>query len=422
VALALAASACGASDPPESGGALLDDSACGRGLLVVGSDYQSTNLAVVDRSGQAVAPSLLSSGSAAVGLSAPLSGDVVLPTSPLRGPEIVAIDRYPSAVLTFVELASGRVRAQLDVGTGFAANPHDYLPLGGDRAYVSRFEANQAAGSEPFDGGSDLLIVEPSVPAVVGRVDLSSAAADAPGVLPRPHRMLRLGDFVVVLLSMLSGDFQGSSSARLALIDPASDELVEVFELTGLHGCSGLAHAAPAADGSSALAVTCSGRFSGGSDPDIATSGVALLRFAAGTLSEQARWTANELGGQPLGFSVTFADAQTLLVTLLGSLSTPATQDALVALDLSGGGHHWVARGEQQPFEMGDVQCMTPLADGADAADDACGACFLADGEQGRLQRFALSAGGSIADRLQWVDTRVVESAIGLPPRALGRL
>jgi hypothetical protein len=94
-----------------------------------------------------------------------LSSDVAVPSTLLSGPEIVLIDRFPASVLTWVDVESASVRAQLDVGS--KTNPHDYVPLSEHKAYVTRFGASDGVGD-------DVAIVDPSVPALVGSIDLSS--------------------------------------------------------------------------------------------------------------------------------------------------------------------------------------------------------------------------------------------------------
>ena len=76
-------------------GVSLDDGPCGRGLVVGGTDYHSTNLSILDAWGRTRSESFLSSASAATGLSAPLSGDVVVPPSATHSP---VRWRHPSVV------------------------------------------------------------------------------------------------------------------------------------------------------------------------------------------------------------------------------------------------------------------------------------------------------------------------------------
>ena len=138
---------------PDTQGVSVMPGPCGRGLVVVETDYQSSNVSLLDFDGRILSESVLSSRIESAGFGVRLSGDVVTPSSPQDGPDIVLIDRYPAGVLRFVELSSARVMAELSVATGFRSNPQDYLPLGPDRAYVARYESNPNARRQAWDAG-----------------------------------------------------------------------------------------------------------------------------------------------------------------------------------------------------------------------------------------------------------------------------
>ncbi|PKN46336.1 MAG: hypothetical protein CVU63_07695, partial [Deltaproteobacteria bacterium HGW-Deltaproteobacteria-20] len=72
--------ACNVASPDNTGGTDITAGACGRGLVVVNTDYQSTNVSLVAIDGKVLSTSFLSSASTPPGLSAPLGGDVVVPT------------------------------------------------------------------------------------------------------------------------------------------------------------------------------------------------------------------------------------------------------------------------------------------------------------------------------------------------------
>jgi len=420
VAVAASLGGCNAPAPPAStGGTTVLPGECGRGLVVVGTDYQSTNVSLVGTDAAVLSSSFVSSASEDTALSAPLSGDVAVPTMPQPGAEIVVIDRYPAAVLTWLDVSSAHVRAQLRVGTGFAANPQDYVLARVDKAYVSRFEQNPAPGAEPFDSGSDVLVLDPRVPAIVGSIDLRPVLADeSKPVLPRPNRMVVVGERLFVLLTPYSGDFVDSAEARLVTIDTSTDAIVDVTVLAGLHGCSGLA----VSPSQARLAVSCSGGFQGASVPELTESGLSVLSIGAGSagsggagggnggegLSELARFAASTLGGQPLGLAIDFVDEDHVLFTGLGRFAEgaqPAVPDALAELDLQTGQDQVLLRGQQSPFSMGEVRCAAP-----------CEGCFVADAELGLLRRFRPGA-----EWLEPAESVAPAPEIGLPPRLIGR-
>lgn len=405
---------CNAPAPPSpTGGTEQPPSACGRGLVVVGSDYQSTNVSLVGLDGEVLSSSFLSSATTSATLTAPLSGDVAVPTMPAEGREIVLLDRYPAAVLSWVAVADGGVRAQLDVATGFAANPQDYAPVADGKAYVSRYETNPTPGSEPFDGGSDLLVVDSDAAAVSGRIDLRAALQ--PGeeaYAPHPNRIVQAGRFAFVLLAAYSSSYVESAPSRIATIDTGSDRIVDVTLLDGLHGCAGLM-AKP--DGA-ALAVTCSGQFGGSATPSPDASAVVLFALEQPaspddhpTLIERARRSAAALTGAPLGFTVDFTPSGHLLLTAMGQFGTggsPDVVDRLIEVEPTTGEYRVIHTTDSLPFELGEVRCTLP-----------CDGCYAADAEAGHLLRLAVGADGwlTVAEAI------AVDTAIGLPPRGLGR-
>ncbi|HEX7669654.1 MAG TPA: hypothetical protein VF395_08730, partial [Polyangiaceae bacterium] len=246
----LAISGCNVPDPPRpSGGAHVDAAAppedaargvdgeapgtCGRGFVVVESDYASTNVATVAENGRVIAESLASSATSSVGLTAPLSGDVVVPTTPVHGKEIVLIDRDPGASrLVWVDM--GTARRELSVGgSGFRANPYDYVQLSPTKAYVTRFGSNPVPGKQPFDGGNDVLVVDPSVPRIVASIDMIPAlGADAARVLPRAGQMVVAGPRAFVLITALPLDPSAVNvdiPSRVVTLDTTTDAITDVL-------------------------------------------------------------------------------------------------------------------------------------------------------------------------------------------------
>lgn len=405
---------CAAPEPPAgTGGTDVPAGSCGRGLVVVDTDYQSTNVSLVGVDGAVLSASFLSSATTSTGISAPLSGDVVTPTMLQSGDELVLLDRYPAGVLTWVEVETAEVRGQLSVATGFASNPQDYLSVAADRAYLSRFERNPSPGAEPWDEGGDLLRVDPSALAITGRIDLAATVEGEPSQLqPRPNRMVRAADWLVVLVTPYSDDFLESAPSRLALVDLGTEELVGVVPLAGMHGCTGLA----LSPSQRTIAVTCAGRFQGTSTPTLAEAGLVLVAAptagepdaAASSMHELGRWSAAQLGGQPPGFAVDFADEQHLVLTVFGRFaegSTPAVADLALELDGSSGAVRTLLQGDAVPFTLGEARCVAP-----------CGRCYLADAERGVLHELTLGAAG-----LEVTGSVTVDATVGLPPRLVGR-
>jgi hypothetical protein len=424
LAFGLCVVACGAPEPPPTtGGVDVQAGPHGRGFALVMSDYQSTNVALLDCDGRTLSGSFLSSGAAIPGLTASLSGDVVLPSELQEGAELALLDRYPAAIVTLVDIRRGAVTAQLDVGTGFRANPQDLVAVDG-ALWVSRYETNPEPGAAPFDGGGDLIVVNRESRQPVARVDLSKAMSDAPGFWPRPGRMVRDGKRLYVLLAAYDPSFQGAADSRLVEVDLGTRAIVRTHVLEGLAGCGALALEPPfASDGmpraTRRIAVGCSGRFQGTSAPTLESSGLVLLEPTEEQLLEVRRWSSSELAGRPVGFDVALDGGDRALVTAMGRLDDGIASerpDALVEVVLSTGMTRVVFETATRPFELGGVRCTTRVA-GTDGESSTCReACFAADGEAGVLRRLTLGPEGYEA-----VEALEVEHAIGLPPRWIGR-
>ncbi len=402
--LAGAVLGCEVADPAPTGGGLQDDGdVCGPGLVVVSTDYQSSSVAFVRWDGEVVAHRVISSGSTEPALTAALSGDVVAPTMESGAIETVLVDRYPASVLTWVRVEDGAPTRQLSLATGFSSNLQDWIAVSETKGYASRYQANPDPGREPFDGGSDVLVVDPRTPEIVGRIAFDGVldGADA-DLVPSPGRMLIASDRLVVLLSVYSTDFTRSGEGRVAVIDVATDRVTAVHLVPGLRGCSALALAP---DGES-VAVGCSGTFGGDARPSLDDAGVAVLALADGAVT--TRVVAADALGAPPGFSISFASNGGLLVPTVGHLADdrdPLQQDAIHLIPIGGASSTRLLEGVE-PFTLGEVRCST-----------GCGACVVADSGRGVLHRFTVAEGGLTA-----AADVVVEDGLGHLPVYLGAL
>jgi hypothetical protein len=367
--------ACGASRvTPDTRGTTVAAGPCGRGVVVVESDYQSTN--------------------------------VVPPGNAVTGPQLVLIDRTPVGVLRFVDLASAQISSELAVGTGFSANPHDYLPLGEHKAYVSRYDSNPNPGSQPWDGGGDILLVDPLLPAITGRIDLAPAMAGEPAQFtPNPGRLVQVGGRVFVLLASYANDYMSATTSRVVELDPSTDSIVSTTLLDGFKGCDAFALSPEQNE----LAVACTGGDLQDTPPSIDAAGLALLDIsAAPKLSQQFK--AALFGTNAVGFSIDYLAPGLLFFGTLGYLEESqavGALDSLLRLDATSGTFQRILQSQSQPFTLGDVRCAP-----------ACGACFVADAERagGSVLRFAIDA----SNLLGAPKAIRAETQIGLPPRYLG--
>ncbi|HEY4104077.1 MAG TPA: hypothetical protein VGM44_09305 [Polyangiaceae bacterium] len=395
---------CGAKRvAPDSAGTSVAAGPCGRGIVVVESDYQSSNVSLLGFDGTVLSPSFASSSAENAGFSLTLAGDAVPPFSASTGSNLVLIDRTPKGVLHFVDLASARVTSELVVGTGFSANPHDYLELQPNKAYVPRYNSNPNPGQVPFDGGGDILIVDPSLPAISGRIDLSPAMnGEAANFTPNPSLVVRVNGRIFALLASYANDFLSGTTSRLVELDPNTDAILSTTLLDGLKGCDALA----LAPDQSTLAVACTGGDTLSDTPSIVAAGIALVDVAPKPALTK-EFPAATFGQNPIGFGIAYFGQNRLLFDTLGHLGASVAEDALLRLDTSSGDFAEILESQDQPFTLGDVRCAPE-----------CGACFVADAERagGSVLRFVSDETGALGAP----NPIRVESQIGLPPRYLG--
>jgi hypothetical protein len=374
---------------------------CPAGVVIVLSDFSSTQIALSALDGTTLSESFLSTASTEVsGVSFALSGDVALPSETPRSGRVVLLDRYGTNVITWADPTTGDVLAQLPVGSGFESNPQDYLELDGARAYVSRWGQNTEPGSERFDEGGDLLIIDTAQPAIVGRVAFPNQAE----LPPRPAGMARIGRDIAVTLQPLSLDFSTASEGVLIGVSPSSDRIVWEHRLSGLTGCGG---AETTSDGAR-FAVACAGAL----DPDgnlraLSESGIVLFDSTETPPRELRRFSAEELVGEAVQGEVRFADERRLLFKTQTALEG-ATNNRLLVLDFESGNVTELLAaqaGRGLGITYGGLFCAPGCSD----------VCLMADAERGVLQRWRVSSSG-----LERIEPVTVETKVGLPPRSLG--
>ncbi|HYP88409.1 MAG TPA: hypothetical protein VEQ59_09650 [Polyangiaceae bacterium] len=393
-------SACNVTAQSVSGGADLPERGdCPRGVAVVSSDYVSSEVALLFPSGKVASRAFLSSASsAASGLAAAFSGDIVVDAAPSRPGELVIVDRFGTNVLTFVDSRTAAVRAQLPVGTGFEANAQQYVEVDERSAYVPRLGQNAAPGREPFDAGSDLLVIDPSLPAVVGSVPLPRRE----GYLPAPSGVTQVGEDLLVTLQHARPDFSGMDDGELVGVSTLDRSIRYRLALRGSKNC-GAVELSPSRK---RLAVACEGYIDRkGAVLEPETSGLLLLDPAQDPPAELQRFSAVELFDGPIQASLEFVSDELLLVktqTAQGS----SQDNRLFSLRLDSGEVTLLARAARDPNGAG-----FGIAFGGMSCASGCGdPCFVADMSRGQLLRFTLQ-GGALAP----LDPVIVGGA-GLPP------
>lgn len=395
VSVALSSSACDVTAVAVGTGGVDAD----HGLIALLSDYSSVQIALLGPDGRSRSDSFLSSGSAPTsGLAFAFSGDTVLPSSPSASGEVVLIDRFGTNVISWANPRTAEVRTQLAVGTGFESNPRDYLELSPQKAYVSRWGENSAPGSEPFDAGGNVLVIDPSVPEISGSIEMPREN----GLPPRPSSLTRLGSTAIVVLQRIARDFATTGESRLIGISTDSDQIVWTLPVSGFKGCG---KATPSPSGRK-LAVACTGDI----DPrgrlkNAGETGIVVFDATRSPPLESGRFAQESLGA---GLQSELAFASEALI--VAKTQTAVGEDAhnqLLSLDLDSGEVRTLstaapdARGRGQGIVYGGVYCNP---------DDLC---LLADGDTKTVRRF------DVAGDLSELSPTQIGGA-GLPPLALG--
>lgn len=403
--LASCLAACSGTDPDPAGPAGFEvqaaENGCPGALLISESDYTSTNVSALSPAGVELAESFISSQSASPGLTTALSGDVVFPSTPSPSGRVVLIDRYPNSVLTFVGAASGKVERQISVSTGFGSNPHDYLELSSDRAFVTRYEANPKPGREPYDAGSDVLVIDPRDGSRSGRIDLTTP--DDGDFLPRPDHLLRRGDEVWVTLQGLSQDFSKAGDQRIVGIGLADDAVAWTLELTGFKSCGRVAISPSGKRG----AIACSGLLGGAALTASPQSDVVLLDVSDSPPTIVKSFGASEQLGAPLGSALAFTSETRLVGTAFGDAAA-SRNDIAYTLDTEDGTATRLYDAGAA-FALGDLRCTPGCADEL---------CYLADAQANAIAVWQIAKDG----KLEPATPLVTGKSVGLPPRALGSL
>ena len=368
------------------------------GIAVVNSDYSASSVSLLDRDGNLVKDGCFNSGTGAPSLATALSSDVVLPTQMPPGGPLVIVDRG-NAALTWLDPATCAPLRQLAVGTGYVAYPHDVVTLSANKAYVTRYEENAKPTPAPddFDDGSDLLIIDPALPKLLGRIDLKPFAPA--GVQTRADRALLAEGIVFVSLNAISGDFKTYGTGRIVLVDPITDGVTGVIDLPGVKNCGAMVYASA----EKRLMVACGGDFNDARQVD--SSAIVVIDLGVSPPAVATQIAAASIGALPFSNqSLAAWDGRTVLGLTLGNPSDPP-HDQLWSMPVAG-------TVPTKVFESAESWAL-----GAILADPEMGRILVADGTTmtgAFLRVFDVAAG-------TFTPSKTVKTNPGqkLPPRAL---
>ena len=400
----LALPACNVSSTASGTGGIGDagtdaGASCDHGSVIILTDYMSTQVALANDEGVVQSKDFLSTASTmASGLAFALSGDVVLPrTRPASG-RVVLIDQYGTNVITWADPVTGKVYAQLPVGTGFAsANPQDYLEIDATSAYVTRYGHNLSPGKQAFDTGSDVLVIDTQKPAITKSIPMPVVDSLPPCAVS----MLNVGDTTMVVLQRLSDDFTTQGDAMIVGLQ--NEAIAWQTTLTGLKNCD---HPVLSPSGKT-MAMGCEGQLgSTGSVMDASTSALALYDVTA----LPPRLIKSFPIVDQLGSTVQSGVAWVSETEILAKTQTPlmgTTSNQAFTLDVTTGKTtalltaHLNAMGQGKGIVYGDVLCRP----------DCGGVCLMADADLGVVDRWSITASG-----LTPMSAINVDPSVGLPP------
>jgi len=382
------------SNAKATGGVSVDASAgCPAGVAAVlgDSSYSSSQVALLSLSGNVLSESFISTASTRTdGLAFALSGDVVLPTNAPASGRVVILDRYGTNVVTWIDTTTAQVQAQLQVGTGFESNPQDYFEVANGRALVSRWGVNDDPGVQPFDAGSDVLVVGDQGDGMATVGIESRVAIPLEGNLPpRPTSFTSIGNSIAVVLQRYSEDFATVGDAQVVRLDLSSLQIVQTLSLSGVSNCGRLMPV----PGTSNYAIACTGPLNfNGSSTDLSHSALVLLELdRQGDLTEQSRWLAADIAQEPLQHDVDFANEHIALVkTQTGLQGT--TNNRLLAVNLDDNSITELAQARQSADGTGKGAMFGTVV----CSPNCSSLCLMADSDQAVVRRFDFSAGSPV--------------------------
>jgi hypothetical protein len=379
----------GASAPPV---------ACESGVVIVTSDYKSTNIAVSKLDGTTLSGSFVSSGATKPGLALALSGDVDVPLVAPASGKLLLLDRYGTNVLTWMNVADASVIAQLPVGTGFESNPHDYVEVDATHAFVSRYGTNPNPGQQPFDQGGDLLIVDTATPAITGRIAIPE---ENPALQPCPDTMTWIGREVVLTLGRWSADFTQIGDGRFIGVSPTANTIDWTVNVTGLQDCGRVA----VSPSGKLAAIACSSKENTTTNLFDPTKSDIVIYDATQTPPVEVRrlglGVTLNAGLQP---AIAFASEDAIVALTYGGNATPG--DTAFAVSATSATVTPLGTATM-PFVFGGLHCAPGCGD----------VCLLSDAERNKLRRWQFGAGAFTA-----LDDVTVDTVVGLPPRDMGGL
>jgi hypothetical protein len=333
------------------------------GLAALNADsaFDATSLSILDPAGGLAKADCVDSKVPTTGGSTPvLSTDVVFPSQPQRGGNVVIVDRGNGA-LTFVNPSTCAVVRQVAVpnATSLRADMDDVVIASDSKAYVTRYGVD-ATTTDPSKVGNDVITIDPATGTFKSRISLDAYASVVTGatILARPDRALIASGQIAISLGEIDTSFYVYGEGKVVLIDPTTDTVTASVAVTGLYDCSGLDYLAA----SKTLLVSCGGPYG---DPDRLTkSGIGVIDLSVSPPALARTITSAAFGTLPINFSwVLSAPTAASPTRAFASTSDPdfngGKPDILYAFDFAAGTATQIATSDQ--FAIGPSAATASL-------------------------------------------------------------
>ena len=267
------------------------------GLAALSADatFATTSLSILDTAGGLAKDDCIDSRIPAGGSTALISTDVVFPSQPQRGGNIVIVD-WGTGALTSVDPSTCKVVRQVAVPNGVMTDVHDVVIASDSKAYVTRFSPDPAA-TGPSAMGNDVVVIDPATGAFKSRINLDAYTSSVAGatILVRPDHALIANGKIVVSLDENDATATTYGEGKVVVIDPATDTVTASVALTGLFDCRAMDYVAA----SQTLLVACGGPY----PEEVQKSGIAVVDLGASPPSLTRAITGTVFGGQVVSFA-----------------------------------------------------------------------------------------------------------------------
>jgi hypothetical protein len=372
-------------------------------FVVLRSDYGGASaLALLDGDDQLIDDDWVDSGTRVSSLVTAISGDVVVPSTPLGG--IAWIDRFAVDVLTIAQPDGGIEQIDLlgasdGMHDAFTSNPHDALRLDDGRILVTRHNRNLSPDAGELSRGNDVIVIDDGH--VTASIDLQGDEGD---VLARPDVLLPLvaGTHHVVLVTLTRLDARYMSAASGAAV--VLDEMLRPSPVVTFGALQNCVSASVDPDDASRAYVLCSGLALEAMDDRRPHAGIVELTLSEEGVLEITGMAVPDASGPVPTNGLIALGSRRVLAVAYGQLLPTVVEDRLIEIDVAAGTTRDIWQASRAAFVLGDG-----------TFDAANGVALVPDAETNAVLRFEASTA-------TFVDAIELGGCVGVPPREIGPL